>query len=183
MQQGGQIAIVQLDVTDRAQVSALWTKVPQNLRNVDILGKLTHFSTTCYVSDLIFPKLSRQLTTLAAPTVPTSLAIYKIRTSTLCLRRMSLASFPSLSSSSKVCLSHTRTTHHLTVSIHLPETHIPLRSLCSTAKISRQTSKPATRAILSTLGRLQEGIRTRAVAYTAHPRLQYAHSPAPSYAR
>lgn len=37
VQQGGQIAIVQLDVTDRAQVSALWTKVPQNLRNVDIL--------------------------------------------------------------------------------------------------------------------------------------------------
>jgi 3-hydroxy acid dehydrogenase/malonic semialdehyde reductase len=36
-QQGGQIAIVQLDVTDRAQVSALWSKVPQGLRNVDIL--------------------------------------------------------------------------------------------------------------------------------------------------
>jgi len=37
VRQGGQIAIVQLDVTDRAQVSALWSKVPQDLRNVDIL--------------------------------------------------------------------------------------------------------------------------------------------------
>ena len=44
VRQGGQIAIVQLDVTDRAQVSALWSKVPQDLRNVDILGELTHFT-------------------------------------------------------------------------------------------------------------------------------------------
>ena len=43
VQQGGQIAVVQLDVTDRAQVSALWSKVPPDLRNVDILGEPTHF--------------------------------------------------------------------------------------------------------------------------------------------
>lgn len=30
--------MVQLDVSDKAQVSALWDKVPQDLRNVDILG-------------------------------------------------------------------------------------------------------------------------------------------------
>ncbi|KAH9997292.1 NAD-P-binding protein [Russula vinacea] len=36
-QEGVQIAVVQLDVTDRAQVSALWSKVPPDLRNVDIL--------------------------------------------------------------------------------------------------------------------------------------------------
>jgi hypothetical protein len=38
VRQGGQIVTVQLDVTDKAQVAALWTKVPQELRNVDILG-------------------------------------------------------------------------------------------------------------------------------------------------
>ena len=43
VQQGGQITVVQLDVTDRAQVSALWSKVPPDLRNVDILGELTSF--------------------------------------------------------------------------------------------------------------------------------------------
>ena len=43
VQQGGQIAVVQLDVTDRAQVSALWSKVPPDLRNVDILGALAQF--------------------------------------------------------------------------------------------------------------------------------------------
>jgi 3-hydroxy acid dehydrogenase/malonic semialdehyde reductase len=41
IQQGGQIVIVQLDMTDLAQVSELWTKVLQNLCNVDILGKLS----------------------------------------------------------------------------------------------------------------------------------------------
>ena len=43
VQQGGQIAVVQLDVTDRAQVSELWSKVPLDLRNVDILGELPYF--------------------------------------------------------------------------------------------------------------------------------------------
>jgi 3-hydroxy acid dehydrogenase/malonic semialdehyde reductase len=37
--QGGKIVTVQLDVTDAAQVAALWSKVPQELRDVDILGK------------------------------------------------------------------------------------------------------------------------------------------------
>jgi hypothetical protein len=59
VQQGGQIAVVQLDVTDRAQVSALWTKVPQNLRNVDILGKLTHFSSTCHIFQYRLPETYR----------------------------------------------------------------------------------------------------------------------------
>jgi len=39
VQQGGKIATVQLDVTDTAQVAALWSKVPQELRDVDILGE------------------------------------------------------------------------------------------------------------------------------------------------
>jgi 3-hydroxy acid dehydrogenase/malonic semialdehyde reductase len=39
VQQGAKIATVQLDVTDGAQVAALWSKVPQELRNVDILGE------------------------------------------------------------------------------------------------------------------------------------------------
>jgi hypothetical protein len=29
---------VQLDVSDKAQVASLWSKVPQKLHNVDILG-------------------------------------------------------------------------------------------------------------------------------------------------
>ncbi|KAJ7582732.1 NAD(P)-binding protein [Mycena floridula] len=37
IQQGGQFANVQLDVSDKAQVAALWDKVPSALRNVDIL--------------------------------------------------------------------------------------------------------------------------------------------------
>ncbi|KAK0450843.1 hypothetical protein EV421DRAFT_2076323 [Armillaria borealis] len=37
LQQGGKIASVQLDVSDKAQVATLWDKVPQDLRNVDIL--------------------------------------------------------------------------------------------------------------------------------------------------
>ena len=39
LQQGGKFASVQLDVSDKQQVASLWTKVPQDLRNVDILGK------------------------------------------------------------------------------------------------------------------------------------------------
>lgn len=77
VQQGVQIAVVQLDVTDRAQVSALWSKVPQDLRNVDILGELTHFQFTlsraltmreynppcpgdCARFNFVFPNPSRQ---------------------------------------------------------------------------------------------------------------------------
>ena len=41
VQQGGTVATVQLDVSDRAQVAALWSKVPPDLRNVDILGAYT----------------------------------------------------------------------------------------------------------------------------------------------
>ncbi|THH11581.1 hypothetical protein EW146_g7985 [Bondarzewia mesenterica] len=37
LQQGGKIATIQLDVSDKAQVAALWDKIPQDLRKVDIL--------------------------------------------------------------------------------------------------------------------------------------------------
>lgn len=36
--QGGKFAVVQLDVTKADQVAAFWDKVPQDLREVDILG-------------------------------------------------------------------------------------------------------------------------------------------------
>ena len=39
LQQGGKFASVQLDVSDNQQIASLWTKVPQDLRDVDILGK------------------------------------------------------------------------------------------------------------------------------------------------
>jgi hypothetical protein len=38
VQRGGRIVTVQLDVSDKAQVASLWSKVPQELRDVDILG-------------------------------------------------------------------------------------------------------------------------------------------------
>ncbi|KAJ7709926.1 hypothetical protein B0H17DRAFT_1029829 [Mycena rosella] len=37
LKEGGQFAPIQLDVSDKAAVSALWSKVPSALRNVDIL--------------------------------------------------------------------------------------------------------------------------------------------------
>ncbi|KAG5643486.1 hypothetical protein DXG03_000874 [Asterophora parasitica] len=37
LQQGGKFASVQLDVSDKAQVAALWDKVPQDLQDVDVL--------------------------------------------------------------------------------------------------------------------------------------------------
>jgi 3-hydroxy acid dehydrogenase/malonic semialdehyde reductase len=37
LQQGGQVATVQIDVSQKDQVAALWDKVPGNLRDVDIL--------------------------------------------------------------------------------------------------------------------------------------------------
>jgi 3-hydroxy acid dehydrogenase / malonic semialdehyde reductase len=45
LQQGGKFASVQLDVSDKHQIASLWTKVPQDLRNVDILGKSIHLGT------------------------------------------------------------------------------------------------------------------------------------------
>lgn len=38
LQQGGKFASIQLDVSDKQQVASLWAKVPQDLRDVDILG-------------------------------------------------------------------------------------------------------------------------------------------------
>jgi 3-hydroxy acid dehydrogenase / malonic semialdehyde reductase len=43
LQQGGRFAIVQMDVSQKDQVAVLWDKVPQDLRNVDILGTLLEF--------------------------------------------------------------------------------------------------------------------------------------------
>ncbi|KAH9043254.1 NAD(P)-binding protein [Lactarius pseudohatsudake] len=37
VQQGGAVVTIQLDVSDRAQVAALWSKIPSNFRNIDIL--------------------------------------------------------------------------------------------------------------------------------------------------
>ena len=39
VQQGGQFATIQLDVADKKQIASLLDKVPQNLRNIDILGE------------------------------------------------------------------------------------------------------------------------------------------------
>jgi 3-hydroxy acid dehydrogenase/malonic semialdehyde reductase len=38
--QGGKFATIQLDVSDKVQVAAFWDKVPNDLRDVDILGTL-----------------------------------------------------------------------------------------------------------------------------------------------
>jgi 3-hydroxy acid dehydrogenase/malonic semialdehyde reductase len=40
LRQGGKFATVQMDVSQKDQVAALWDKVPQDLRDVDILGDL-----------------------------------------------------------------------------------------------------------------------------------------------
>ena len=48
---------------------------------------------------------------------------------------------------------------------------------------TRQTSKPATLAMLSMSDRSQAGNRTQVAAYIVHPRLRYEHLPARSYAR
>lgn len=39
IQQGGKFASIQLDVSDKEQIASLWSKVPAELRDVDILGK------------------------------------------------------------------------------------------------------------------------------------------------
>ena len=38
MTRGGKFIGVQIDVADKSQVTGLWEKVPQDLRNVDVLG-------------------------------------------------------------------------------------------------------------------------------------------------
>jgi len=43
MQQGRKVVLVQLDISDRTQVAVLWSKVPQEFHNVDILGALVFF--------------------------------------------------------------------------------------------------------------------------------------------
>jgi 3-hydroxy acid dehydrogenase/malonic semialdehyde reductase len=44
LSQGGKFATVQLDVSDKAQVAAFWDKVPNDMRDVDILGKILPYS-------------------------------------------------------------------------------------------------------------------------------------------
>jgi 3-hydroxy acid dehydrogenase/malonic semialdehyde reductase len=39
IEQGGKFAAIQLDVSDKSQVAALWNKLPEYLSDVDILGK------------------------------------------------------------------------------------------------------------------------------------------------
>lgn len=39
VQQGGKFAVVQLDVADKQQVASLLDRIPQELRQVDILGE------------------------------------------------------------------------------------------------------------------------------------------------
>lgn len=43
LKEGGEFASIQLDVSDKAAVAALWSKVPTSLRNVDILGVCLSF--------------------------------------------------------------------------------------------------------------------------------------------
>jgi 3-hydroxy acid dehydrogenase/malonic semialdehyde reductase len=57
LQQGGKFASVQLDVSDKQQIASLWTKVPQDLRNVDILGKSIHLGTPI-LTDTLFSKVN-----------------------------------------------------------------------------------------------------------------------------
>ena len=41
VQQGGKFATVQLDVSDKQQVASLLDRIPQDLREIDILGELS----------------------------------------------------------------------------------------------------------------------------------------------
>jgi 3-hydroxy acid dehydrogenase/malonic semialdehyde reductase len=43
LQQGGNFAAIQLDVSDKSQVAALWNKLPKEFSDVDILGKHTEY--------------------------------------------------------------------------------------------------------------------------------------------
>jgi hypothetical protein len=161
VQQGGAIVTIQFDVSDRAQVAALWSKVPPN---VDILGTyyVCSASLTGVKTALGLPQSTMQVLRMAS----TSLVISWIAISTPCSRRMSSALFLSLSYLSRVRLI-------------LPGTLRGKQWHSST----RQTSKPATLAMSSMLGRSQAGNRTQAAAYIVHPRLPYAHLPARSYER
>jgi len=64
IQQGGSFASIQLDVSDKQQIASLWSKVPQGLRNIDILGMSPkviipleyNFSIFCVVNNAGFVK-------------------------------------------------------------------------------------------------------------------------------
>ena len=46
----GKVAGVQLDVSDRAQVSSLWDKIPPELRTIDVLGEIDNLFLKCLKS-------------------------------------------------------------------------------------------------------------------------------------
>lgn len=47
--QGGRFATVQLDVSDKAQVAGFFDKVPQELRDIDILGKVKNLFKSIFI--------------------------------------------------------------------------------------------------------------------------------------
>lgn len=58
VQSGGKFAAITLDVSKRDEVAALWSQVPNDLRNVDILGTIvlpssSLMSLTTFASGLI----------------------------------------------------------------------------------------------------------------------------------
>lgn len=62
VQAGGKFAAITLDVSKRDEVAALWSKVPDDLRNVDILGTIvlpssSLMSLTTFASRLIHSQL------------------------------------------------------------------------------------------------------------------------------
>ena len=59
VQAGGKFAPVQLDVSDKAQVESLWDKVPQELRDVDILGD-PPYAIAVLVSSILICDYSQQ---------------------------------------------------------------------------------------------------------------------------
>ena len=43
LSQGGKFAAIQLDVSDKAQVAGFWDQIPNDLRDVDILGTVLQY--------------------------------------------------------------------------------------------------------------------------------------------
>ena len=81
---GGNVATVTLDVSNREAVKNLWSKVPTDLRKIDILGALF----LLYL--VIPPHFFWQLTMQALSSVLTALAPSKKARLMPCLQRMSL---------------------------------------------------------------------------------------------
>lgn len=91
LKQGGKFASIQLDVSDKQQIASLWTRVPQDLRDVDILGMSTldrHFMCLIYII-----QSSAQLTTLVLLKEWSMSGALMSRTLKRCLRRTFLGWF------------------------------------------------------------------------------------------